>query len=250
MIEKIKVYVVNLKEDRERKKNIVNEIEKQNIKNYEILNAINGNLLTNEELEQLTYKNNNNKNPWNTKMSASQIGCALSHIKIYKKFIQTDFDLALILEDDAIFLNDLTETLKNFISNNFKYEKQILLLSELKEFLSKPLNKNETHEIVNVTNAFFTHSYVINKEAAKSIINFNYPIKTIADNFVFFKIYCGIKITGLNPYLLDQDTKNFRTTIFKENSSKKIFLLRRFMYKLKIKILKKFLKFKTHQNKS
>ena len=181
-------------------------------------------------------------------MSPSQVGCALSHIKIYKKFIQTDYNLALILEDDAVFVQNFGEELKKLILESMKYKKQILLLSELKEFYSKPLNKIDSHEIVNVTNAFFTHSYVINKEAARSIIEFNYPVKTIADNFVFFKIYCGVKITGLNPYLLDQDNKNFETTIYKGTKNEKIFLIRRFVYKFIIKILKRFINFKSHKN--
>jgi glycosyl transferase family 25 len=44
-------------------------------------------------------------------MSPSQIGCALSHIKIYKKFIKTDYNFALVLEDDAIFIEKFN---KNF----------------------------------------------------------------------------------------------------------------------------------------
>ena len=248
MIEEFKIYVVNLKRDNARRKNIINEIEKQNIKNYEIIDAIDGNELSEQELNNLSYKDKNLINPWNIKMSPSQVGCALSHIKIYKKFIKTDYNYALILEDDAVFIQSFNEDLKKLILKNITDKKQILLLSELKEFFSKPIDKNNSYEIVNVTNAFFTHSYIINKEAAKSIIKFNYPIKTIADNFVFFKIYCGVKITGLNPYLLDQDSINFKTTIIKETTNEKIFLVRRFFYKLIIKILKKFIKFKSHKN--
>ncbi len=247
MTEKFKIYVVNLKNDLDRRKNIINEIEKQNIKNYEIIDAIDGNELSEQELNNLSYKDKNLINPWNIKMSPSQVGCALSHIKIYKKFIKTDYNYALILEDDAVFIQSFNEDLKKLILKNITNKKQILLLSELKEFFSKPIDKNNSYEIVNVTNAFFTHSYIINKEAAKSIIKFNYPVKTIADNFVFFKIYCGIKITGLNPYLVDQDNKNFKTTIFKETKTEKVFLIRRFFYKFKIKIFKKFMKFKTHK---
>ena len=51
MIEEFKIYVVNLKRDNARRKNIINEIEKQNIKNYEIIDAVNGNELSNKELD-------------------------------------------------------------------------------------------------------------------------------------------------------------------------------------------------------
>ena len=163
MTEKFKIYVVNLKNDLDRRKNIINEIEKQNIKNYEIIDAINGNELSEQELNNLSYKDKNLINPWNIKMSPSQVGCALSHIKIYKKFIKTDHNYALILEDDAVFIKSFNEDLKKLILKNITHKKQILLLSELKEFLSKPIDKNNSYEIVNVTNAFFTHSYIINR---------------------------------------------------------------------------------------
>ncbi len=122
-----------------------------------------------------------------------------------------------------------------------------MLLGELWEFYKKPLDKDNNYEIVDVTNAFFTHSYFINREAAKSLVSFNFPIKTVADNFVIFKIYCGIKITGLNPFLLKQEKTHFKSTISFETNLKQIFLFRRFVYKFKNKILKKFNKFKSHK---
>ncbi len=248
MINKYKFYIINLKQSSERRRNIINEVDTQNINNYEIVNAVDGNKLSDKELEKLTFKNKNNYNSWGPKLTPSQVGCALSHIKIYKEFLKSDNEFAFILEDDAIFLREFDSTLKNFIFKNLKYKKQILLLSELKEFLTNPIDKNENFEIVNVTNAFYTHSYVINREAAKSIINFNYPLKTVADNFVFFKIYCGIKLTGLNPYILDQDKKNFKTTIEMQQEYEKNFLFKRSIYKIKNKILKRFIKFSGHKN--
>ena len=248
MIEEFKIYIVNLKKDKNRRENIIREVEKQNLTNYEIIDAVDGNKLNQNELDVATFRNKKHVNPWNSKMSPTQIGCALSHIKVYENFIKTEFEVALILEDDAIFVRDFDNNLKQLILKNFKFRKQILLLSELKEFYGKALDSEDNYEIVNVSNAFFTHAYMINKEAARSIISFNYPVKTIADNFVFFKIYCNIKITGLNPYLLDQDKKSFKTTIKSEETTKKKFLIRRTIYKIKNKFLKKFKTFKSHKS--
>ncbi len=248
MIEEFKIYIVNLKKDKNRRENIIREVEKQNLTNYEIIDAVDGNKLNQNELDVATFRNKKHVNPWNSKMSPTQIGCALSHIKVYENFIKTEFEVALILEDDAIFVRDFNNNLKQFILKNFKFRKQIVLLSELKEFHNKALESTDNYEIVNVSNAFFTHAYMINKEAAKSIISFNYPVKTIADNFVFFKIYCNIKITGLNPFLIDQDKKSFKTTIKSEETTKKKFLMRRTIYKIKNKVLKKFRFFKSHKS--
>ena len=246
MLEEFKVYIINLKQSRERKDSILKEIDRQNIKNFEIIEAVDGNKLKKEELNHFIFKNKKNYNPWSPKLTYSQIGCALSHIKIYKEFVNSNYKYALILEDDAIFLDNFTTNLQKFILENLKFKKQILLLSELKEFLKTPIDATEKYKVVRVTNAFFTHSYFINKEAARSLIEFNYPIKTWADNFVLFKIYCGIELTGLNPYLLDQDKKNFNSTIELQRKFSKKFLLKRFLYKVKNKILKRFLSFDGH----
>ncbi len=243
-----KIYIVNLKKDKKRKKNILREIKKQNLKNYKFIDAIDGNKLKNNQINLLISKNKKFLNPLNTNMSKSEIGCALSHIKIYKEIVRSKIDFALVLEDDAIFLRKFTNNLKKFILNNFRYKKQIILLSELWEFYKKPLDKKKNYEVVNVTNAYFTHSYFINKEAARALENFNFPVKTVADNFIIFKIYCGIKITGLNPYLLGQDKKKFVSSIKFTSDLRKIFLFKRFLYKFYNKILKKFNKFETHKS--
>ena len=242
-----KVYIINLQKDKNRKKNILNELKKQNLKNYKFISAVNGNKLKKKEINSLISKDKNFINPINTNMSKSEIGCSLSHIKIYKEIVKSDIDYALILEDDAFFLNKFTKNLKKFISINFKYKKQIILLSELREFYKIPIDKEKDYEIVDVTNAYFTHSYFINNEAARSLLHFNFPVKTVADNFIIFKIYCGIKITGLNPYLLSQDKKKFESSIKFTSNLKQVFLFKRFIYKSYNKILKKLNKFESHK---
>ena len=246
MLEEFKVYIVNLKHSTERRKNILSELKKQNIKNFQIIDAIDGKKLQDKDLKNFTCSSDKKYNSLGQKLTLSQIGCALSHIKIYKDFIKSDESYALILEDDAIFLDNFSYSLQKFIIKNFKYKKQVFLLSELKEFVKQPIDTMKNYEVVKVTNAFFTHAYLINKEAAKSIMKFNFPIKTVADNFVYFKIYCGVNLVGLNPFLLDQDKKNFGTTIDLWQENQKKFLILRFFYKLKNKILKRFIKFSGH----
>ena len=121
MIKNFKVFVVNLDKDKERLKNIIIELKKQKLKNYEIIKAVEGDKFTDTRINFLVSKNKNFLNPSNTKMSRSEIGCALSHIKIYKKILKTNLDYALILEDDAVFLNDFSENLEKFILKNIKY---------------------------------------------------------------------------------------------------------------------------------
>lgn len=250
---KLLVYVINLKKDKKRRKSIIDQLNKQKIKNYTIINAVDGSKLSKSQLQKNIYKDKFGKNKWNISMSPGQIGCALSQLKIYKLLIKSNCNLALILEDDAIFKYNFNNQLRNFIIKNFGKEKQITLISELKEFYKKPIAFNSKFKLVKVTNAFFTHAYFINKPAAKSILKFNYPVKTIADNYTFFNIYCGIKIFGLDPFVVDQDKKKHPTTIkfskkFKKQTKyEKInFLFKKKIFKFKIKFLKLFIPFSSH----
>ena len=247
MLNNFKIYVINLKRETSRRENIIKELKKQKLQDFEIIDAVDGDKIEKSELDKLISKNNKFINPINTYMNVPEICCALSHINVYKKFLQTDKEYALIFEDDAVFLNDFSEKLQNFVIKNFKHKKQIILLSELWQFFKKPLDVEDEYEFVDVRNAVLGHAYFINREAAKSLISFNYPVKTMPDYFLVFSVYCGIKITGLNPFLLRQDKKKFESAIPRENRMNEIFLFRRFMYRLTNKILKIFNKFSSHK---
>ena len=249
MLKNFKIYVINLKREVERRKNIINQLKKQNLLDFEIIDAIDGEEINKSDLDLLISKNNKFINPINTNMNGPEICCSLSHIKVYKKFIETNMDYALIFEDDAVFLSDFSQKLQEFIIRNFNYEKQIILLGELWQFYKKPLDIENEYEIVDVRNAVFTHAYLINRKAAKSLISFNYPVKTMPDNFLLFNIYCGIKITGLNPFLVKQDKKKFESSIPRDNRLNQIFLLRVYIYKLINRILKIFHKSDSHKKK-
>ena len=153
----------------------------------------------------------------------------------------------VFFEDDAVFLNNFSDNLKKFIIRNFKYKKQIVLLSELWQFYKKPLDIQNDYELVDVRNAVLAHAYFINREAAKSLTIFNYPVKTMPDYFLLFHIYCDIKITGLNPFLVRQDKEKFESAIPRDNRMNEVFLFRRFIYRLKNKFLKICNKFNSHK---
>ena len=247
MINNFQVYVINLKQDTERLKNISYELNKQNINNFEVVEAVDAKEINKKDLDLSISKNKKFINPLNTNMNNQEVCCSLSHLKAYEKFINSKFDYALILEDDAVFINRFTENLKKFLIKNFVHEKQIIFLSELWEFFKKPIDNNANYEIVNVANAVMGHAYLINKKAAISICTFNYPVKTLADNFIIFKLYCGVKLLGLNPFILKQDHKKFTSSIPVGNKMNKVFLLKRSFYRLINKIFRLLGMFNSHK---
>lgn len=247
---KFVVYVISLNDAYKRRESIAKELKKQNINDFHIIDAVRGSDLTASEKKTCVFQNKKNDHKWYIKLNNGQIGCSLSHLKAYKELLKTNYQFALIMEDDAIFNGDLTIALSNAILENFNKNAQILLLSELKLFYKKPIKKIECRAIVKVLTAVYSHSYFINRTAAINMIDFNYPVKTVADNFMLFRLYCNVNIFGIDPFIVDQN-RTFQSdinTLSEINEIKKIektikfykrhILYKRKLHKIKIKFLK------------
>ena len=104
MINNLKVYVINLKQDTERLKNISYELNKQNINDFEIIEAIDAKRINKKELNFSISKNKKFINPLNTNMNDQEICCSLSHLKAYEKFINSKFFIIIIGTIVSVFI--------------------------------------------------------------------------------------------------------------------------------------------------
>lgn len=111
------VYIINLDKDVERMEKIHKECLKQNIE-YKKISAIYGKYLTEQEIKQNTSMICNNI------CTLPSIGCGLSHIKTWNQIYEDGHEMAIILEDDSIFLKDIKQKFE-------KYRKQFPIDWEL-----------------------------------------------------------------------------------------------------------------------
>ena len=90
----MKIYVINLEKDIEKKNNVISLFQKLNINNYEIINAVDGKKLKDYNIYDKWF------DPWShLHLTQGEVGCALSHIKIWNEFNDSDEPLIMILED-------------------------------------------------------------------------------------------------------------------------------------------------------
>ena len=101
------------------------QLRKYNL-DYEFIEAVDGRLLSENELENICDYNNFKKHPsWGTR-GKGIIGCALSHQKVYKKIVEKKLSKALILEDlgaaawviekEDGFVDPVTDELETFVN--------------------------------------------------------------------------------------------------------------------------------------
>lgn len=169
---KIKCYVINLKRCPEKKYKIINRLDKYPILNYEIIEAIDGLDIDNEYMNKNNYNTLDTwKDPnYNRNITLGEIGCSLSHYNIYKKIYDREDEIALILEDDAIFCDNFDNLLIEIINklNNLNYWDMLYLGRK------KVYNIEEKQIIENIYKSSYSYwciGYIVNKKFCEKIIN-------------------------------------------------------------------------------
>lgn len=92
------IYVLNLKKRDDRRKQIINELEKIQCVNYILFESVDGYTLEN-----------------NTRLSPGMFGLVLTYLKIYETWKTLNYDNILIIEDDCMFVPNFNIKLKQYI---------------------------------------------------------------------------------------------------------------------------------------
>ncbi|MEW5562162.1 glycosyltransferase family 25 protein [Enterobacter asburiae] len=204
----MKTFIINLKSSVDRRLKIEGQLNALSI-DHEFIEAVNGKAMSTEELADKTKKINYAFLP-------GEIGCALSHQKIYKKMIDENIDSALILEDDVILLDGFSEVIRKItLPEN---SPTVILLSRVNKHYKKPLkNITVNHCLHKTQHATTAHSYIINKSGAKSLLSALYPVWMTADKWSLFEDLSLIDVSSVIPHPVDLSNDAIKSTI---NTSK------------------------------
>ena len=95
----IKCFIIHLHRAAKRKKNVQTIISKLKLET-EVIDAVDGNKLTFDEISKYLSKKNLYRPNYPFKINNGEIGCFLSHRVVWKKIVEEKLDSALIFEDD------------------------------------------------------------------------------------------------------------------------------------------------------
>jgi glycosyl transferase family 25 len=210
------IYIINLDTSIDRLQHVSRNFGYYNIE-FNRFAAINGKNISEKE------RNENTSILCRTILcNYAEIGCALSHIELWRKMIREKIEYMIILEDDVVIDELFVKVIKiienlnsfsfDFLSlyseNKFGKQKIYHLIDDI--FIEKPLF------------ALSMASYIISNKGAKRLLNLipkiNFPIDfEIAWKRFFYQIdyYCTSKnITKLNKKLESTIRHNKDSTIF------------------------------------
>ncbi len=99
------IYIVHYYKLFERKNNLLEQFDINNIGDYEFLTNYDRDNIINEDLNIFDLK----------KVSLGSVAITLTHILAYIKLIQSDDNFCLVFEDDVVFDNNFKKKLDNYI---------------------------------------------------------------------------------------------------------------------------------------
>lgn len=182
-----KVYLINLERRPERLKFMDDQIRSLGI-SYEVFNACDGKTLEKYKDDYVKYIHPKGK----INKYKGQIGCSLSHIKIWEDIVKNKYTHAMILEDDAFITNKNFKNYVNNLINELPENYNFVLLGGSN--LCGNLIKNKKYIIkgsnLPKTNWFLT-GYIINYKFAKLVLSILKKEKTpfTIDEFLMKRFY-------------------------------------------------------------
>jgi glycosyl transferase family 25 len=148
------------------------------------------------------------------------IGCSLSHEKVWRRFLESDYEYAVIFEDDVQFDPlELKKAIEFALENNDLWD--LLLLEVIHHGFPieiAPMGKHRSLAAY-LTDVRHSGCYLINRKAAAALLQKFYPIKMPLDHYFTAIWEFDLKLLGIEPRLVHQ---RFGGSQIKIGDSKKI----------------------------
>lgn len=188
----MKTFIINLAFSTQRRATIATQCDSAGLE-YEFIAATDGRQLSEQTLDQHTRA-------MNYAFMSGEIGCALSHISIYRKMAGDNIAQALILEDDALLTAALPVVLSSRAMQLPENNPTLVLLSRVNKYVNKVIAPvSETASLYPVYSATTAHAYVINLAAAKKLLSLLYPVWMVADKWCLFEEYGAFRLLAVHP---------------------------------------------------
>lgn len=197
------VYVINLERNPDRLDFISKRLKKIEI-NFKRVDAVDGNALSEDFIESFREQS---KRPTGWKLG--QIGCFLSHRKVWETIVEDDEKYAVVLEDDLHISDSISSMLVDL--NWIPEDADVIRLENTTNWV-KLEKVGEVHErdICSLgSDSWCTGAYIISRNAAKFLLEQDQSLWLPSDTYMFSKTLSKVAreltVYQINPSLVCQD---------------------------------------------
>jgi glycosyl transferase family 25 len=194
------IYVVNLLSSSVRRKAMIEQLIKLNLR-FQLFDAIAGKDINNEIKANL-YSSQNSLRLHNRELTNNEIGCAMSHLGVYYRMIESNQECAIVLEDDVY----IGEAFRMFVERMpLILEKDWEMINLISEQGSTPFG-DPIFDIYRLSNFWGAANgcvaYAIKLSGAKKLCDYAMPIRFAADGLTGRFYETGLKLLGLVPHIV------------------------------------------------
>jgi glycosyl transferase family 25 len=135
-----------------------------------------------------------------------ELGCYLSHLECLKKFIDSDAEFALILEDDVTITRDVVKLIE--LAMSFRSDWNMLRLSTVNhgKWWSVRDLENGSSLAVCLTREKGAGGYLVDRKAATQMIKHLLPMRLAWDIAFDLEWLLGFKTLGIYPMPISQQS--------------------------------------------
>jgi GR25 family glycosyltransferase involved in LPS biosynthesis len=179
-------YVVSLKERSDRWKRFIQQPAIHLLKRLKQSRAVNGKTLDPKNDSRISVRTRlnifrNYRRSHYEIATLGAVGCSLSHIDIWNKFLKSGSKYCLILEDDAILTESVLHEINKVIPSLPKQWGIWILGNYTPNLIYQHLDTKPWNRIYNFT---ASHAYLINRETAKLLLESAYPVESHVDHYI------------------------------------------------------------------
>ncbi|WP_349609583.1 glycosyltransferase family 25 protein [Cupriavidus sp. DF5525] len=197
----IGAYVINLASAQPRRQRISGQLERLGVP-FQVFPAVDGRALPEDEVARrydaaaaaVSYR----------PMSRGEVGCALSHLGVYRKVLDDGAEFALVLEDDALLGDDLPAVLADLQQHLDPARPDVVLLSHIDKYTRWGTRQlGSDRKLVRRYGEWWrAHGYVVTRAAAQRLLDGLQPLWCAADYWSAFEKRGLVSVRAVVPYCI------------------------------------------------
>lgn len=203
----MQTYLINLEKDHARRAHMSSVLRQLELP-YDLVKGVYGRDLSPSEI---ALHCDQRKAKWRQArtLTSAEIGCSLSHVKVYNDIVKRNVPLSLILEDDVVLPNDIKNLLDELEQLVDVSKPDVYLLSKSDAHSKVAYRLNDRREIRPFRSGFYASSYVVTKSAAERLLAYLYPVSHVADAWNRLSRFGIVDLWVVVPEVISQDQDTF-----------------------------------------
>lgn len=220
----MRIFIISLKRSVDRRKVMSEHLARLGL-DFEFINGVDGNKLSPEEISKL-YDEKWAFRQEGRHLSRGEIGCSLSHLKVYRKIVNEDLSYALILEDDVCLsplIAGVLKAIEDTISPNMN---EVFLMQENSSVRFKKKGKkvyliDGQFVFEELKSAQGTYAYVVTHNSAQSMVKTLTPVTHTADSWGWLIRQKIVNVYGINRTFSTHNDYDLNSVIGLERFTRK-----------------------------